>query len=174
MHDCVFTSDSENPATVKFFISLSSQFLCPDVIILRYEMFLLVSWCIPWQSLYESWLVSQQNYVAITRKDRVITRKLSRNYEKIISYLDLFRNYEIFFSFIKFEFSFLISMINFLKSFTLEVSDTSASRETGAIAGSVIGTFVLLTTAIVLVYFARRRYKCTCEKSNVSRTVKFR
>nr|XP_022325342.1 uncharacterized protein LOC111125639 isoform X1 [Crassostrea virginica] len=47
---------------------------------------------------------------------------------------------------------------------TVEVSDTSASHETGVIAGSVIGTLMLLTSTIVLVYFARRHYKCTCEK----------
>nr|XP_022325341.1 uncharacterized protein LOC111125637 [Crassostrea virginica] len=49
---------------------------------------------------------------------------------------------------------------------TPEVSDTSGSHETGVIAGSVIGSLVLLTTAIVLVYFARRNYKCTCEKKS--------
>nr|XP_022325350.1 uncharacterized protein LOC111125641 isoform X1 [Crassostrea virginica] len=47
---------------------------------------------------------------------------------------------------------------------TPEVSDTSGSHETGVIAGSVIGSLALLTTAIVLVYFARRHNKCTCEK----------
>ncbi|XP_078324961.1 uncharacterized protein LOC111127013 isoform X2 [Crassostrea virginica] len=40
----------------------------------------------------------------------------------------------------------------------------STSQETGVIAGSIIGTLALLTTAIVLVYFVRRHYKCTCEK----------
>nr|XP_022325349.1 uncharacterized protein LOC111125640 isoform X2 [Crassostrea virginica] len=50
------------------------------------------------------------------------------------------------------------------------VSDMSTSHETGVIAGSVIGTFVLLTTAIVLVYFARRNYKCTCEKRSGENT----
>ena len=68
------------------------------------------------------------------------------------------------------KFSFEMSKINFLKCFTLQDLDTSAetlstSHETGVIAGSIIGTLALLTTAIVLVYFARRHYKCTCEKS---------
>ena len=75
---------------------------------------------------------------------------------------------------IEFEFLFSILINNFLKSFTLKVSDTSASHETGVIAGSVIVTLVLLTTAIVLVYFARRQYKCTCEKSNVLHIVEFK
>ena len=73
------------------------------------------------------------------------------------------------------KFSFEMSKNNFLKSFTVQELDTSAetlstSQETGVIAGSIIGTLALLTTAIVLGYFARRHYKCTCEKSMYKQT----
>nr|XP_022327701.1 hemicentin-1-like isoform X2 [Crassostrea virginica] len=47
---------------------------------------------------------------------------------------------------------------------SVKAETLSTSHETGVIAGSIIGTLVLLTTAIVLVYFARRHNKCTCKK----------